>query len=77
MAVHGTHGRRVPDGLGLLLGVVRVREGAGVVVGRGVGLARPRDGLLHRGGRAAWRQEPCSLAMVVITAATRGAPEMI
>ena len=54
LAVHGTHGRRAPGGLGLLLGVVRVREGAGVVVGCGVGLARPRDGLLHRGGRAAW-----------------------
>ena len=29
LAVDGTHGRRVPGGLGSLLGVVRAREGAG------------------------------------------------
>ena len=34
-------------------------------VGRDVGLAGRLDGLLHRGGRAAWPQEPCSLAMVM------------
>ena len=39
--MHGTHGRRVPVGFGFLLGVVRSREGAGEVVGRGVGVARP------------------------------------
>ena len=41
LAVHGTHGRRAPDGLGFLLGVVRAREGAGEAVGSGVEVARP------------------------------------
>ena len=31
LSVDGTHGRRVPAGLGLLLGVVQAREGADVV----------------------------------------------
>ena len=61
LAVHGTHGRRAPGGFGSLLGVVRAREGAGEVVGSGIGVARPVGRSPPQGGRAAWRQEPCSL----------------
>ena len=37
LAVRRTHGRRVPGEFGSLLGVVQAREGAGEVVGSGVG----------------------------------------
>ena len=39
------------------------------MVGCEIRLARRRGGLLHRSGSAAWPQEPCSLARVVITTA--------